>query len=183
MRGRGTGPAWTAWIDAAYRPLHAAGLSDTDAAAALGVSRTAAANARRRLGLPQTAGPFAASAAAKRAGHAAKIGHGNAGRRAFAAADYGLPAALYAAQVRIVVALAAGPTTRAGIAARAGLTAKSVGACGIGGRVHWLRDLRDRGLVASSGRRGRHQSIYFLTPAALAALATPETEFPGAPEN
>ena len=176
MRGIGTGPAWLAWLHAAYSPLHAAGLSDTAAAAELGVSRTAIASARARSGLPRNDGNGVARRKPERSARAAHLGHGNAGRRSFRSEDYGLPAGLYATQTRIVLALANGPLTKAGIAAAAGIAPRSVGSSGIGGRVYWLGDLRTRGLVASVWPGGRRPAVYFLTPAALAALTTPRTE-------
>ena len=170
--GRGTAAAWFAWLHAAYRPLHAAGLTDAAAAAAIGVSDATVCSARARLGLPRN-GVSPAGLARRRARSAAQ-GRANAGRRAFDAAGYGLPAGLYAVQVRIVLALASGPMTKAGIAAAAGLTARTVGSSG---RVCWLPDLQARGLVASLRQPGRTPNLYFLTAAAVAAL-TAGTESP-----
>ena len=114
-RGHGTRDVWFAWVEAAYRPLHAAGLDDTRAAAMLGVSRMATSACRARLGLPHNDSPG-------RRSHGRAFGLRNVGRRVYDPAAYGLPAGLYAPQVRIVLALADGPRTAASLGTCPGLT-------------------------------------------------------------
>lgn len=177
-RGIGTRPAWFAWIDAAYAPLYAAGLCDTQAAAALGVSHSTVSECRRRLALPGNGG----AGRRARSANSAEVGRRNAGRRAHDPAAYGLPAGLYAAQVRVVLALADGPRTLASIAAACGTTRRVISAGHNYRGVFWLRDLKARGLIESTPRAGPRPVLYFLTPLAMAALITAGTESPNEPD-
>lgn len=175
------------------RELHAAGRTDAEIMAALGLARVTVRKWRGRLGLPahgQGGAPARARKATRLCEQLSRLGvphlraanpHDHAAAAARLAAGYGLPADLFPAQVRILLALAGGPAATGALADAAGRGPNrnphhrfNYRACP--GR-NYLTDLCRRGLVArapgpkSRPGPGRGESVYFLSPAAIDLLA------------
>lgn len=161
---------------ARLRELHAAGLTDREKAAALGCSAAGVKAARAALGLRGhgTRAPSArerqavnlrAQLAARGVSTLRRLNPDGPRRKAAAAdlaARYGLPADLFPAQVRILLALAGGPLTTARLVAATGRRPRgSEGQayqcfnCPTCPGGNYLKDLRGRGLVAFTGGRSR----------------------------
>lgn len=176
--------------------LHASKLGDRDVAAVFGCTPHAVKLARRKYGLVAWNKELPSYRARQRENYRRRCeaagvrslrtlspeAHVAARRRLTAL--YGLPGDLYAVQVAVVVALAGGPRTARELADLCGRGRASANPyhrfnnplCGHS--KNYLSDLAARGLVVSRpGLRGegngsgRGESVYLLTPAAMAMLA------------
>lgn len=148
------------------REWHAAGMCDRDAADRFGATVSAVFQARRALGLPPNPSPHKRAASARNARSLAKRCPLRLAER------YGLPAGTPDREVGVLVALAAGPRTRAEVAAATGVRAGS-------GRSGYLANvlyrLMRKGWVAAarSGPGRTAARAYLLTPAAMDLLTNP----------
>lgn len=143
--------------------LHAAGHADAAIGRAVGCTPQSATRVRRRLGLPRNPHPCRG---VPNPGKAARALARRQAKYAALAAAYGLPADLRPTQVRMVVAMAAGP-----------LPLARLPGCRQQGGLSLTADLIRRGLVAYLHRadRGpgygrRRPGLYALTAAALDML-------------
>ncbi len=178
---------WWKVDPALVRELHAAGRSDQEIAGEIGAAYFAVRRARQRLGLPALGKKTERYRTLQKANFARRQAANGCGLRGTAKAregyernsralaeSYGLPPDLRRVQVRVLIALSAGPLHSDALA----------DACDRGQRQYsgyhrfnqgtvpggnYLADLRRRGLIAQS-RRGR-RSVYFLTPVCIDLLA------------
>lgn len=177
---------WSKCDPARLRELHALGWADQAIADAFGCLRGAVTKMRRRLGLPAHRHRSATFAAKMRAHFERRTREaGTRGLRAIypgayernsadLARAYGLPADLFRAQVRVLLALADGPRTAALLADAAGRGRRhidgyhrfNVPSCPGG---NYLADLRRRGLIALVGK-----SLWTLTPLAMDLMTAKE---------
>ena len=169
--------------------LVAAGLTDPEVAAALGVHPDYAQKLRRRLGLPPNRVADTPAGRERRRAVLARTRERHGGRlapphdahrprREAVARRYNLPPDLPLTQVRVLLALAGGPLPVAELAARVKPTRagappyKRFAQGKVAGKNH-LAALCRRGLV---GRlRGRSSCTYFLTLTALGLLTRTES--------
>jgi DNA-binding NarL/FixJ family response regulator len=176
---------------AAICRLHGEGLSDTQIADRLGVSRSAVSSLRRRLGLPRNADALleAQHRAIASQARTLKIRPGGTlralGHRRFAE-EHGWPAHLKPREVQILNALVRGGSmTRSQLAEAIGMRTDLIGGNGYPtflrssrGAGSYTANLQRYGLVTylhrsrPSGRQGhgRLPGLYVLTPAALTYL-------------